>query len=162
TGSMILEQIVANEEFARESIEDLARGLGAMMRREEACLGFEDRGIRGVAATRRERAEQPIRCGASRVQRLRHRAESRLEARGLRSCEPERIQPLLFVELQQMRACNRGAESSERAGGMESAHIVLGADHRAEAAFELDAYDNRFEDIAAACAGRFREREDCG
>src|SRR5208283_1483155 len=119
-GGVVLEERLANQEASGKSIEHFARWLCAGVRSGESLRGLDDFGIGSVAAAGGECAEQSIGCGAARMQRLRHRPESRLEAGSLRARKPQCAQPSILVEAQQMRACGRGAESSNGAGGVKS------------------------------------------
>src|ERR1019366_9664183 len=87
-GGVVLEERLANQEASLESIERFTRWFCAGVRGGESLRGLDDFGIGSVAAARGECAEQSIGCGAPRMQRLRHRSETRLEPSSLRTRQP--------------------------------------------------------------------------
>jgi hypothetical protein len=79
TGCVVFEEVVSNQKFPGESIEVGWSRFRTGVRREESLLCFENSWIRGVAAARSESAQQSICGGSSRMQWLRHRAETRFQ-----------------------------------------------------------------------------------
>ena len=86
--------------------------------------------------------------GAAGMEALGHRAEHLAQARRLRRREAERPGHLLPVEPEQLADRRRGAEHAGRAGDVPAAVVVVGIDCVADAALDLDAGDQRGQEVA--------------
>ena len=108
----------------------------AFVRRREAVLRHQRRRQTGA------------RRGAG-MERLGHRAELLAHADRLRSRDAERHRRALDVERQEARARGGRAEHAGRAGDVPAAVVVVGIDHVADAARDVDAEHERVDELAA-------------
>src|SRR5947208_7013480 len=149
-GGVVLEERVADEKPARQAVERIGPQLSAGVRRGEALRRFENAWVGGEPAAGEERREQSGLGGAAGMQRLGHRAERRLEAGGLRAGDPERVEPPLLVEPEEVRTRRRGTEGADGGRRVEARAVVAGPEQRRQTTLELDAGHQRGEKVRAA------------
>ena len=148
-------QVTRFVERARETF----RRRAVPLRRGKPLCGFENVGAAAEAARREARRSDTGRGRVARVQRLAHRAELRLQARGLRAGDAERARRRLGIETHQIRRGGRGAEAAERAGRVPALRVVRTAEIAADDAFGIDAGRKRREQRRRPFVEMFSERE---
>ena len=125
----------------------MPRGASMRFRRgREAVLGHQ-------------RGRQPRARGGAWMERLGHRAELLAHADGLRRGDAQRHRRLVDVETQEPRARRGRAQHAGRAGDVPAAIVMLGIDHVACAARDVDAEDQRVDELAAGRPDVLGQRE---
>src|SRR5262245_26075287 len=145
TGCVIFEadtwQVALFHQCTIEPFDGCTRSL----RRGETLRHFEDVVSAGEAARGKARCLYAC-CGrVTCMQRLTHRAELRLQTRGLCAGDSERERGTLRIELQQIRCGRRGAKTAERAGCMPTGCVMTRAEIAADDAFGINAGAERGE-----------------
>jgi hypothetical protein len=125
----------------------------------QAAWRFQRTRAGGEAVLRHQRRHQ---AGAGRgtgVQRLGHGAELLAQAHGLRGGDAHGHRRAVRVQAQQARAPGGCTQHAGGAGDVPAAVVVLGVHHVADAARHVDAQHQRVDQLAAAGAAVFGQRE---
>ena len=114
----------------RSAIASSSDGALAVHRVQEALRAVDRERARGQARRRELRGEHAVARRQARVQRLHHRAEVFLQARGLRGRDRQRMTGRIRVEPEQPAHSRRGADGAKRRRAMPPA-LVVARVHRA-------------------------------
>ena len=106
------------------------------------------------------RGQNAITSAVADVQRLRHGAEVRLDARGERRGERERHAGLVRVQSHQSRRRRGCAEGAERRGRMPALGVVMEVDGERDLGFDLESRDVGEHEVATRYAKLVGERKE--
>src|SRR4029079_2199753 len=96
---------------------------------------------------------------AAYVQRLRHAAEAHADARRRARGDCERVRDLLGAQSQQLRGRDGRTERADSAGRVEALFVVIGMDRFGDLALDLEAREERLEQLLARRARALAEGE---
>ena len=155
TGRVILEQVVAQVQPAGWLPQPGGGVEVGAVCGGEALQGFDGVAAAGEAACCQLCGHHAVGAGLAGVQGLAHRAEHRLQSRGLRGRNAQGIGGVVRIELQQAGAgCGR-AECADGAGAVEAQRVVPRRHGRTDAAQRLVAGDEGRHERRTAVAARF-------
>ena len=154
--------IERNLEAFTELVGDFVPVALGRIRLRQAARRFDRTAGRGIAMLRHQRRHQSGARGAADVKGLGHRSELLAHADGLRCGNAQRHRGLGRVESEQPRACCSRTEHPGRASDVPAAIVMLRVDHVADAALDVDAENQRVDELPARRAVVFRERQQRG
>ena len=132
-------------------------------RRHVALRRLEHRGIGGESARGEQCRLEPERRGVTAMRRFGHGAGIGEQAAGARGRNADGVGELSGLQLQEMSGSDRRAERTHRAGRMKAQRARLElSGGLANPALHLHAFDQRGQNLAAACAAMLRQRQHAG